>query len=406
MRLIGVLLLVVALGVPNAKQAAALDVSGLLQLSIVDADSQPGFINNGTGVLRYDENAAQIQQALLNIQHDLGGAFSAEVTANVYPDGDLHAGLTQALIKWKPLSQNVFRTRARAGFFYPRMSAESVDIGWLSPYSYTPSAINSWFGEELRVAGVEASLFSLGRTRRSPWSVELNAALYGGNDPLGTPIAWRGFATHDRQSLHHDRLQFAPYPSVVESGPINGPDWVEPFHEIDDRLGVYAGFHVKHRRGLDLRAYYYDNNGDPMALNAQRLYAWHTRFRSLAMSYDLTENSRLLAHWIGGTTEMGPALVLANFDSYYLMLSHRRGPNRLSLRYERWDVDETDDFPEDSNNSEGAALTVALRHDLTKNWQLGIEYIDNRTEAENRVTVNQPIRLKQQQWLAVLQYRF
>lgn len=398
----------VVLGLLSAGPLVALELSGLAQLAIVGADSATSFVNSGTGVLRYDDDGLHSQQALLNFRQELGGTFSAELTANLYPDGDLHAGITQALLKWKPLSQSAVRMRARAGFFYPRMSAESVDIGWLSVYSYTPSAINSWIGEELRVAGVEGSLYSPGSARRSYWSWELNAALYGDNDPLGSLIAWRGFALHDRQSLHHDRVQFAPYPSVVESESIRGPAWVEPFHEIDNRVGGYVGFHLRHRDGFDLRAYYYDNNGNPNDLNSQRLYAWDTHFSSIALSYDVARNTRLLAQWIDGRTEMGPALVVANFESYYFMLSHRRGSDRFSVRFDYWDVneDDSDGFPEDVNDSDGTALTVAWRHDLNKRWQVGIEYVHTQNDAANRVTVSEPVGFTQQQVMGVLQYRF
>ncbi|MDP5069802.1 MAG: hypothetical protein NWQ45_02785 [Congregibacter sp.] len=395
-----------ALVLLGAAGSAALEVQGLTQLSLVDADSQTSFINSGAGGLRYDEDGLHIQQALLEIRQDFGNAFSAEITANYYPDGDLHAGITQALLKWKPLSQNTLRVRGRVGLFYPRMSAENVDVGWLSPYSYTPSAINSWLGEELRIAGVEGTLFSSGRGRRSPWSWELNAALYGGNDPLGSIIAWRGFATHDRQSLHHDRLQFAPLPAVVEGEQIAGPDWVEPFHEIDNRAGGYLGFHLRHRSGLDFRVYRYDNNGNPNKLNSQRLYAWDTNFSSFALSSPVTENITFLAQWMGGRTEMGPALVVANFESYYLMLSHRQGRNRFSARFDYWDVDEEDDFPEDINDSEGRALTVSWRHDLTDRWQVGVEYVYNESDVANRPTIDEPVSLNQRQLMGVLQYRF
>ncbi|MEM1189689.1 MAG: hypothetical protein AAGA95_05535 [Pseudomonadota bacterium] len=398
-------------GALGASSAPALELtrselSGLVQLSAVHADPLRSFINSGTGVVRYDDSGVQLQQSVLRLETDFGNAFSSDIVANYYQDGDLHLGLTQAALLWKPVSAGKLRTRARAGFFYPRMSAENVDLGWLSPYTYTQSAINSWIGEELRVLGVEGSVYSPGRSRRSPWSWELTGAIYGGNDPFGTIISWRGFATHDRQSLHHDRLQFAPYPPVIDEITFQGPAWVEPFHEIDNRLGGYAGFHLRYRNQLDLRLYRYDNNANPKAVNQQQLYAWDTRFNSIALRYDPAPGTRVLAQWMGGSSDMGEHLVGIGFDSFYLMLSQRLGEHRVSLRYDFWDVDESDLYARDANSSEGDALTAAWRWNLDKQWQLGFEYHLNVNSAENRVSVGEAIDARQQQALVVLEYRF
>ncbi len=390
----------------GALELSSVELSGLVQLSAVHADPLTSFINSGTGVVRYDDSGVQVQQSVLRLEADLGGAFSTDIVANYYEDGDLHLGLTQAALLWKPTSAATVRTRARAGFFYPRMSAENVDIGWLSPYTYTPSAINSWIGEELRVLGVEGSLYSSGRSRRSPWSWELTGAIYGGNDPFGSIISWRGFATHDRQSLHHDRLQFAPYPPVIDEATFQGPAWVEPFREIDNRLGGYAGFHLRYHNELDLRLYRYDNNADPEAVNSQQLYAWDTRFNSIALRYDPRPGTRILAQWMDGSSDMGEHLVGIGFDTYYLMLSQRLGKHRVSLRYDFWDVDESDLYARDANSSEGEALTAAWRWNLSKQWQVGFEYHLNDNSAENRVSVGEAIDARQQQALFVLEYRF
>ena len=46
----------------------------------------------------------------------------------------------------------------KTGAFFPTISLENDDLGWTSPYTLTPSAINSWIGEELRTIGSEAIL--------------------------------------------------------------------------------------------------------------------------------------------------------------------------------------------------------------------------------------------------------
>lgn len=80
------------------------------------------------------------------------------------------------------------------GGFYPQLSLENPDMGWLSAYNYTNSAINSWVGEELRTLGVEATIKRPARNFNSAHSFSLVGATFKGNDPAGTLLAWRGFA--------------------------------------------------------------------------------------------------------------------------------------------------------------------------------------------------------------------
>ncbi len=46
----------------------------------------------------------------------------------------------------------------KSGAFFPTISLENDDLGWASPYTLTPSAINSWIGDELRSIGSEATM--------------------------------------------------------------------------------------------------------------------------------------------------------------------------------------------------------------------------------------------------------
>ncbi|MCC2616487.1 hypothetical protein LJ739_09565 [Aestuariibacter halophilus] len=364
----------------------AAEWQGLIQLGAQHSTGDTSFIDSGTGLLRYseDDNPLQLYQAVLNVRQDIGSAWSVDITANGYTDGDQKLGLTQAQLEYKPLMAGPVKWRGRAGFFYPRMSLENVDVGWLSPYTYTNSYINSWIGEELRIPGLELTLYRPGRAVRSPWSWELHVGAYRGNDPLGTVISWRGFGLHDRQTLNNDRLNFAPYPSVTSYYGLWHPAWVEPFHEIDGRTGFYVGAHLAYFNQSELRYYYYDNNANPNAVNDQRLYAWDTRFHSLAWQHDFSNGTRLIGQWMSGSTLMGQRYVYADFDSVYIMLTQRFGDGRLSVRWERVEVDEDDVRPDDPNDSDGHAWTLAWRQDISEHWQWGVEWQHNTSRAANR----------------------
>lgn len=387
-------------------RALAVEVKGVVQLNYAKASKQKSWFNEGTGILAYSKNGGNVQQALVELTDSFEGGLSYQVVANYYSLGKQHIGISQALVSYKPLSNEKLRWRGRAGFFYPKMSLENVDTGWLSPFTYTQSAINSWIGEELRTAGLELTLYSPGRSRSSPISWEFHGALFKANDPLGTLLSWRGFTMHDRQSLNNDSVPFAPYPSVVGEDRIFHPNYVEPFHELDGRVGFYLGSHLEYYKQSTVRYYYYDNQANPLVVNEQRLYGWRTKFHSLALQHKFNANTRILGQWLSGSTLMGERYVYVDFDAWYLMLSHKYKEHRISLRFDKFEVQEDDVFAWDPNNSDGYGVTLAWRFNLNKHWQIGLEQHANKNSADNRSTLNKNIEFNQQQSLAVLEYRW
>ena len=390
----------------SAIESYAADVEAVVQLNYVRADSLKSWFEQDTGILAYSEDGVNVQQALVNVSDTFSSGLSYDLVAHYYPLGEQNLGISQAQLSYKPLSQDKLRWRARAGFFYPKMSLENVDTGWLSPFTYTQSAINSWIGEELRTAGLEFTVFSSGRSRNSPFSWEIHAAAYKANDPLGTLLSWRGFALHDRQSLNNDRVPFTAYPSVVQQGRIFHPNYVEPSRELDSRVGFYLGAHVEYYRQSSLRYYYYDNQADPNAVNEDRLYGWRTKFHSLAVQHKFNASTRLVGQWLSGSTVMGKRFVYIDFDAWYLLLSHKFKTHRFSVRFDKFKVREDDIFPWDPNNSDGQAVTLAWRYDIDKNWQVGIEQHINQNSSDIRASLEQDIEFHQQQSLMVLQYRW
>jgi hypothetical protein len=64
----------------------------------------------------------------------------------------------------------------------------------------SPSAINTWIGEELRTFGAEYDLDWLGRQRGHDWTLSTGAAVFGWNEAAGQLMSERGWAIHDRQT--------------------------------------------------------------------------------------------------------------------------------------------------------------------------------------------------------------
>jgi len=184
----------------SMRAAIANSVDGLIRFSAIQNNAEPSFFDKGNGIFRSDGSDLQLSQAIVLAKLDLGQSLMFHGVANGYSDGDSKLGVSQAYLEYRPLSAGVYNWSTKAGLFYPRLSVENTDIGWLATHFLSSSAVNSWIGEELRVPGVELSIHRSGRKARSPWSFRFDMGAYKGNDTTGTLLTWRGFAIHDRQT--------------------------------------------------------------------------------------------------------------------------------------------------------------------------------------------------------------
>ncbi|MGB3727238.1 MAG: hypothetical protein WA981_15920 [Glaciecola sp.] len=390
----------------SAYELQAQHVSGRIEASIVTGGSVESWQEKGIGATRFSGTALKWQQGVLVGDYRLSPNWQLKGVVNTYADGEEHLGFTQAYVDYKPLSANKIRFKARVGMFYPEMSVENTAKAWLSPYTYTQSAINSWIGEELRVFGGEVSWFTNGRKFRSPWSATFNMGTFKGNDPIGSLLTWRGWAMHDRQSLHHDKVQFADIPSVTNVDVFNSPTFVPVFSEIDGKWGSYAGLHIDYLRKTNIRYYIYNNRTNPNAINAQRIYAWRTKFHSLALEHVVNKNWRILSQMMTGSTLMGDNMVSADYTAAYLMASYKYQLHRTSVRIDYYDVDENDAHPQDPNNNHGVGITTAWRYAFSPNIELGAEYHFHKSNTDNRVLLGFNSKLSQTQLRLVASYLF
>ena len=382
-------------------------VSGIIQAGIVYSDTQTSFLNSGTGVTRYDTSGLKWNQGVVQIESDYNASFTSTLVLNSYAEGDQKLGPSQAFVQYQPLRRSDLKYRIRMGMFYPELSVENTDIAWLSPDTYTQSAINSWFGEELRIFGIEASLFKSGRRQSSPWSWDARLGVYKGNDPLGSVIAWRGFATHDRQSLFDERLEFAPYPSVISEDLINHPAWVEAFSELDTRVGAYLGVHLSYLRQTQFKYYYYDNFADPNVVNSLRLYAWRTKFHSLGLQHQVNKTTGIKAQFLVGSTLMGDNFVHVDYLAAFAQVTRKIGQDtKVTGRVDVFDVNERDDIPQDNNNSHGYALTFTVKQQISDSFTAGVEFHFNKNRAANRAQLEILQKQIERQALLIGEFRF
>jgi hypothetical protein len=382
-------------------------ISGIARLGFVSTSANQSFFNEGTDIFRFDKSGLVLSQAAIELDSDWGKGLSSSLTAFYHEDGDMSLGLTEAYIKYRPLQRSSKKWQIKLGSFYPEMSFENTDIAWLSPDTYQFSAINAWIAEEMRINGLEVAYSQNGRSVRSKWSWDLRAGLFKGNDTFGSYLTWRGFSAHDRQTLFNETVRFAPYPEVINPSTIWSPNDVQPFREIDGRWGVYVGAHIAYLRRAELRYYFYDNRADSDKLTAERYYAWHTIFHSLALNVQLTESTNLKMQVMDGSTLMGYRVVYADFSASYIQLKHQIS-NKLkaTARLETFDVFENDNIPQDNNHSNGIGAIVNMQYQFNKHYSFGIEHSVIKNYAYNRPSLGLSPKTVVQQWQLTLEARF
>ena len=301
-----------------------------------------------------------------------GGALAAtwQITPSLLGVADLSyqsqthatASLLEAFVRYRPVSTNAWRWSFKAGEFFPPISLENDAIGWTSPWTLTPSAINSWVGEELRAIGGELRIEHRSDTNTQEGAI----ALFRANDPLGEILAARGWSLSDLTSGVGSRLR---EPDVyAEQIGVRPPRRFDPFLEIDHRPGFYADVTWRSQEFGRATLLYYDNLADPSAShpfghNGDELYAWRTHFSSLGVQSG-AGNLVLIGQAMVGTTEIAPQGFRGetHFFAGYVLAGWNLGAWRPAVRVDVFG--KRDDPPSTPRLAEhGSAITLAL------NWR-------------------------------------
>jgi hypothetical protein len=397
-----------------ATGAQAAELRGLLDIRAVDADASRSFVDGGLGKTRYDAGSPRLSvgQAVLRGDMDLTDTIAA--SADISAD-DKHHGVVdvrEAWIEWSPVPSSEWKTRVKAGFFFPPSSVEADynSIGWVPKYTISSSAINSWIGEELRTNGAEWSARRLGRYVGAPYDVGFVASVFTGNDPTGTLLSWRGWSISDRMAGRNEALPLADLPVYRPDGPLRKQSRIiHPFRELDGRLGYYAGMNFNAGRQLELAYLHYDNRADPLVVkNGQ--WGWLTRFDHVSAVWKPVDGPaggwEFMAQAMRGDTLMGMDAVYADFQSWYLLAAHRLGPGTLALRYDRFSTTEEDKLPQDPNDEHGQGVALAYNWPLARNLALMTEWLDVRSERGARLLIGERPRQVERSLTVSLRWHF
>ena len=368
-----------------------LDYNALIDARLVYTDNVRSWLDDGLGKARYGATSAghnrfdaTLAEASLILKPRFGQNFGAFLHIKYDDDQETPLDVTEAYFKYRALFSQETDLKLKLGAFFPPVSLENSGIAWSSPYTLSFSAINSWIGEEVKTIGLEATVEHFWQEH----GFALTGALFMLNDPAGSLLAWRGWALHDRKIGLFDRLPLADIPTISAGGTFaQQQSQVKPIDEIDDNIGYYAGISWTYSDRLQLKLLHYDSKGDQTVFDGDQ-YAWDTRFTSLGIHLRLHHGIEILAQWMDGATQMGEHnLVDVDFRSFYGLLSKSWEDHRLSVRYDRFWVDDQDSTFDDNNYESGWAWTTAYRYQISVHQQLIGEalYIRSRRPVREQI---------------------
>src|SRR6185437_15128459 len=134
---------------------------------------------------------------------------------------------------------------------------------WTPSRTLTPSAVNSWVGEELLVEGAEASV----STQAGDHVLGATLGVFSKDDTAGTILAWRGWALHDISSGQNTELPLPDgeqgYEAIFDG---NQAYDSRPYDEVDHRLGYYVRADWRPPAAVAFNLEYYNNQGDPVTV--------------------------------------------------------------------------------------------------------------------------------------------
>ena len=380
--------------------------SGYLDLRASAGDGEKSWLAGGFGKTRVSGDDARIRigEAALAWRPDFSWDLSGVLEGEIQPDHDHGVRLGEAYLKYKPLPVGGVRLSARAGLFYPPISLEHDGAFWTPTETITPSAINSWVGEEVKVVGIEASAHK----DFGEQSIGATAGLFGFNDTSGTLLTTRGWSLDDVRTNASGRYRLPPLSDFLEYGQANVTN---PVREIDGRAGVYGRVDWSPTSRLALNAFYYDNLGDLTSVKKLQ-WAWDTRFLNLGASLMLDDNTRLLSQVMVGDTRMGfgdpdDLWVNTRFSAAYLMLTRWIGEDSVSGRFDVFSTRNQTDPEYGLTQERGWALTGAYRKKLTPHLTALAEvlHVDSNRPARTDILA-EPATRRQTVVQAALRVRF
>lgn len=342
-----------------------LEVNGDVRLVAVNGEKS--WMDRGFGKLRAGSDGdlrigPELGNANLVWQPQFTWSLSATVVASLQGGERTTAGLSQTYLSFRPLRNSSGTAfSARAGLMWPPVSLEHEGADWHVADSITPSAINSWIGEEVRPVAAEATL----ATSAGDHKLRGTVAIFAGNDTSGTLLTFRGWALHDRTTLAFDGWRLPPLEGEI--GTIQGPD-THPLIDLHSgfahRPGYYAKLSWQPPIPVRFELFHYDNRAHPQVVNADLEWGWRTKFDDVGVVASLGGGVELKAQALSGRTRMGYVMdgrrwVDNRFRSAFALISKPIGSFGFTARAEVFGTRNGGSLVDDDYDEAGWSAMVA-----------------------------------------------
>jgi hypothetical protein len=254
---------------------------------------------------------------------------------------------------------------------WPPVSLEHEGADWHVRDTITPSAINSWIGEEVRPAAIEGTV----ETEIGEQKLSATAAILAANDTAGTLLTFRGWAMHDRRTLAFNRQPLPPFEASDEGYQAH---FTHPLLDVApgfaNRPGYYAKLAWSPPIPMRIELYHYDNRANPEWVNDDLEWGWRTHFTNIGLMADLA-GTQIRAQAMGGRTRMGfvedgRRWIDMRFRSAFVLVTHSVGPIAVAGRVEAFDTRHRGSWWDGEYDENGWAATLAAKHEWK--WCTGL----------------------------------
>ncbi len=246
-------------------------------------------------------------------------------------------------------------------------------------YTLTPGAIGTFILANLTVEGIDATWEGKGEDVNGSLSI----GVFNNLDTLGTAPAAIGATTN---MWGFSDVQ----PDARGTGDIDGDVGFYISGTLGDDEGKIMG-----------NVAYMANGGDEGTAANLALGVQDTNFWTLGLKAHPGEGWTLMAQYLDGDSDRctaagagctGAAAINADFKSWYVLGSYKWDQGtRLTLRYDDFNNDVSDGsaatLTDAGDEEDGHSWTIAIKHDLGDNQQIGFEYIN--VDADN--TFSNPV---------------
>jgi hypothetical protein len=358
---------------PASARAQEFSANGLVDLGFVAPSHTTTWIKGGFGKLDNGGGGATgpafVGQTLADLRLQLDPSLGFFTTVRAAPDQHAPVDVLEAYGRYQPVSTRNWVWSIKFGAFFPPISLENESVGWTSPWTLTPSAINSWIGDELRTIGGETNLL----WRYEGGEAGLTGAVFGANDPAGALLADRGWVFDSRPV----GLFGEPRVPDVLAQQSGVPVREQPFKEMDSAPGWYLGASLRDNELGRVTALYYDNRTDPGVI-AGSDFGWRTKFTSLGVETSLGDVVVLSQAMFGNTTiePFSQFYSKTDFQAGYLLLGYYFDEFRVAGRVDLFATQSRNSFGIKGTGEVGHAFTVSGSWNPVSWLRLSTELID------------------------------